>query len=183
MAALCIAPHLTTSRTRPAMAQLAASPPPKQPGGTSRQPPSTARWPPDASQTSPRRQFLPRPPPHVWCRRRRTPACGAILGAHAPCDTTPWRLPAGLPSAGAPSAPRSNTARTQRGRERLPMEMYGGSHAGALSVNPRAVSFPASLAGSRLPDVEAANGDDDLGRTVFQLPSGADGISFIVHPR
>ena len=48
-----------------------------------------------------------------------------------------------------------------------------GTHAGALSVNPRAVSFPASLAGSRLPDVEAANGDDDL---------GVDGIPITFHP-
>ena len=83
VAALCIAPHLITSWTQPAMAQIAASPPAKQPD-TSRQPPSMARQPPGASQTSPRSQFLPRPPRHVWRGRLRVPACGCA-------SRRPWR--------------------------------------------------------------------------------------------
>ena len=57
-------------------------------------PPSMARRLSGASQTSPRRQFLPRPPRHVvWHGRRRVPACGAIYtrSTRTVRDSTPWR--------------------------------------------------------------------------------------------
>jgi len=117
VAALCMAPHLITSRTQPAMSQIAASPPTKQPD-TSRQPPSMACQPPGASQTSPRSQFLPWPPRHVWLwlcfptameEHSEHARHSAALRARAPCESTPWRPGCHRPPAGA-----------QWGRERLP---------------------------------------------------------------
>ena len=120
-----------------AMAQLTTTPPPKQPD-TNRQPPSTARRPPGASLTSLRRQFLPRPPRHVWCGRRGVPACGAILGARAPFDSMPWRPGCHLQARLAHRGAAQHVARATGDRLPclLPMQATAGRTPALLALTP-----------------------------------------------
>jgi len=129
-------------------------------------PPSMARRLSGASQTSPRRQFLPRPPRHVvWHGRRRVPACGAIYtrSTRTVRDSTPWRT----------EEQHGARATGQREAALLAADVGGGgSHSDALSVHPRAVSFLASRAGSRLAGGWLCRRTRRPGGwTVFHLPS------------
>ena len=119
-----------------AMAQLTTTPP-KQPD-TNRQPPSTARRPPGASLTSLRRQFLPRPPRHVWCGRRGVPACGAILGARTPFDSMPWRPGCHLQARLAHRGAAQHVARATGDRLPclVPMQATAGRTPARLALTP-----------------------------------------------
>ena len=179
-APLRIASHLITARTRRATAQLAATPPSKQPD-TRTQPPRSVRPPVERH----RRRLLPPPRRRVRSGRGRvTPLAALLLRAQA--IAAGQSTPAGAARQAHCRAGERHGARATLQAEAAALGADaggGGCLSGALASVPE--WWPCRALASRLSARRRAALPLDTaarGRTASQLPSGVDGTSFTVHP-